>query len=155
MKFLVDRCAGRVVSEWLRQQGDDVLDTREWPHDPGDAELLQIAAAESRVLITIDTDFGTLIFLSQHPHAGIIRLPDVPAQSRISLIERILTAYPESELLGAVITGGGANPGFAAILTRDVLQFFRFCDVFRRVACRDLHGFAAPRRWLPSSPQLR
>ena len=109
MKFLVDRCTGRVLSEWLRQKGHDVLDAREWHHDPGDSALLQIAAAESRVLVTIDTDFGALIFLSRRSHAGIIRLPDVPAQSRISIMERILAAYPESELLGAVITVRGSR----------------------------------------------
>jgi hypothetical protein len=43
--------------------------------------------AERRALITIDTDFGTLVYLAGAAHAGIIRLPDVPARSRIALVE--------------------------------------------------------------------
>ena len=65
VRFLVDRCAGRRLTEWLRQQGHDVRDARDERPDPGDAALLQIAAEEQRVLVTIDTDFGALKTLSQ------------------------------------------------------------------------------------------
>ena len=30
MKFLVDRCAGRLLAEWLLNQGHDVLEARAW-----------------------------------------------------------------------------------------------------------------------------
>ena len=63
MKFLVDRCAGRRLAEWLRSQGHDVVESRERGPDPGDRILLQWAADEERVLVTIDTDFGELLFL--------------------------------------------------------------------------------------------
>jgi predicted nuclease of predicted toxin-antitoxin system len=29
MKFLIDRCAGRLIADWLRQQGHDVVESRE------------------------------------------------------------------------------------------------------------------------------
>lgn len=56
MKFLVDRCAGRRLADWLRGQGHDVLEARSLGPDPGDRELLEIAAKQERVLVTIDTD---------------------------------------------------------------------------------------------------
>jgi predicted nuclease of predicted toxin-antitoxin system len=46
--------------------------------------LLRLAAEQGRILVTIDTDFGSLVYLAGAAHAGIIRLPDVPAPSRIA-----------------------------------------------------------------------
>ena len=45
MKFLVDRCAGRQLSTWLRHQGHDVLEARDLGEDPGDRALLEHASA--------------------------------------------------------------------------------------------------------------
>jgi predicted nuclease of predicted toxin-antitoxin system len=58
MKFLIDRCAGRLLAEWLRQEGHDVVESRELGADPGDRILLEWAARDGRILVTIDTDFG-------------------------------------------------------------------------------------------------
>jgi len=58
MRFLIDRCAGRLLADWLRTQGHDVVESRELGPDPGDRALLDWAAKEIRILITIDTDFG-------------------------------------------------------------------------------------------------
>ena len=37
--------------------------------------LLDWAAKETRILVTIDTDFGQLIYLENLSHAGLVRLP--------------------------------------------------------------------------------
>jgi predicted nuclease of predicted toxin-antitoxin system len=58
MRFLIDRCAGRLIADWLRKQGHDVVESRELDPDPGDRALLDRAAKETRILVTIDTDFG-------------------------------------------------------------------------------------------------
>ena len=84
MRFLIDRCAGRLLAEWLRKQGHDVVEAHELGQDPGDRLLLEWAATNARILITIDTDFGELVFLQNLPHAGLIRLPDVPARTSIN-----------------------------------------------------------------------
>lgn len=104
MKFLVDHCAGRRLADWLRQQGLDVREAKQIRADLGDAALLQIAAAEKRILITIDTDFGALIFLGSAAHAGLIRLPDVPAAKRIALLQQVFATRSEDELTSAIIT---------------------------------------------------
>jgi len=87
MRFLIDRCAGQLLADWLRTQGHDVVDSRELGPDPGDRALLDWAAKERRILVTIDTDFGQLIYLENLSHAGLIRLPDVPARERQLIIE--------------------------------------------------------------------
>lgn len=63
MRFFIDRCAGTLIAAWLRTQGHDVVESRNLGADPGDRVLLEWAAQQSRILITIDTDFGQLVFL--------------------------------------------------------------------------------------------
>ena len=89
-------------ADWLRQQGHDVIELRELGPDPGDRALLAWAARETRILVTIDTDFGELINLENLSHAGLVRLPDVPARERQLIIQDLLMRY-ESELRDAVI----------------------------------------------------
>jgi predicted nuclease of predicted toxin-antitoxin system len=104
MRFLVDRCAGKTVADWLRSQGHDVVESRERGLDPGDSVLLDWAAHESRILLTIDTDFGQLVFLEKRAHAGLVRLPDVPASQRILIMEDILNRFTAELEQGLIIT---------------------------------------------------
>ncbi len=104
MKFLVDRCAGYRLAEWLRQAGHDVVEARERSPDPGDQTLLAWAVSEDRILVTIDTDFGDLVFAHSLAHCGLVRLPDVPAEQRIALMERVLTSYPHELEAESIIT---------------------------------------------------
>ena len=113
MKFLVDRCAGRRLAEWLNQQGHDVLEARAMLQDPGDAALLDMAAEQTRILVTIDTDFGALVYHGGAVHSGIIRLPDVPADDRIALMAQILSRHSEAELAGAIVTASRTRIRFS------------------------------------------
>jgi len=107
MRFLIDRCAGRRLAEWLGAQGHDVSEARQTGPDPGDAILLGWAVAENRILMTIDTDFGALVHLHGAPHAGLIRLPDVPPAARIALMRQILQDHSEQDLTTSVVTVRG------------------------------------------------
>lgn len=49
MRFLIDRCAGRRLAEWLQREGHDVLEARELGPDSGDQALLD-AGGLRRVL---------------------------------------------------------------------------------------------------------
>ena len=112
MKFFVDRCAGRRLAEWLRRPDHDVRKAREFSPDPGDAALLRLAAQEGRILVTIDTDFAALVYLAGATHAGIIRLPDVPALARIALMQHILARHGEADLASAIVTVKGSRVRF-------------------------------------------
>ncbi len=107
MRFLIDSCAGNSLATWLRSQGHDVLDADELRPDPGDRALLQLAHTEDRILVTIDTDFGRLIFVEETAHAGLVRLPDIPARQRIELMSRILGRYATQLENQAIITVSG------------------------------------------------
>ena len=106
---MIDRCAGRRLADWLRTQGHDVVESRERGPDPGDQVLLEWATAETRVLVTIDTDFGELIFGQERRHAGLVRLPDVPAARRIELMAQVLARYQNELAHGAIITVRGGR----------------------------------------------
>jgi predicted nuclease of predicted toxin-antitoxin system len=95
LRFLIDRSVGQRLATWPRSQGHDVLESWNQGPDPGDAALLQMAADEGRILVTIDSDFGTLIYLHQAPHASIVRLPDVPAVERIELMADLLARHAD------------------------------------------------------------
>lgn len=109
MRFLIDRCAGRTLADWLRSEAHDVVESREWGDDPGDLEILRRAAAERRILVTIDKDFGTLVFREQWVQCGLIRLPDVPARLRIDLVRQILSNHAQELEEGAVVTARGSR----------------------------------------------
>lgn len=109
MKFLVDRCAGRRTVLWLREQGHDVFDACDIRPDPGDRELLRLAVESERVVITLDSDFPTLVFLDREPHAGMVRLPDVPARERIQILEQVLVRHAEDLNAETIITVKGGR----------------------------------------------
>ena len=107
MRFLVDRCAGRRLADWLSGQEHDVLEARTLGPDPGDRALLELAQSEERILITIDTDFGELIYLHDVPHAGLVRLPDVLAEQRIQLISEVIEQHGPALEDRAIVTVRG------------------------------------------------
>ena len=97
-------CRPKRLAEWLNSQGHDVLESRTLGPDPGDRELLEIASEQGRTLITIDTDFGQIVYLDRVAHSGIIRLPDVPSERRITLMESLIREHSQDLDAGAIIT---------------------------------------------------
>ena len=74
-----------------------------------DRALLEGAANETRILITIDTDFGELIYLENLSHAGLVRLPDVPTRERQLIMQDLLTRYETELQEAAIITVRGGR----------------------------------------------
>lgn len=109
MRFIIDRCAGSRLADWLRDNGHDVLDTRSLVRDPGDRTLLELAESENRIVITIDKDFGELIYLHGVPHAGLIRLPDVRMSQRIEIVEQLVARYRQELEERAILTIRGGR----------------------------------------------
>ena len=86
-----------------------MVESREVGPDPGDRALLEWAANETRILITIDTDFGELIYLENLSHAGLVRLPDVPTRERQLIMQDLLTRYETELQEAAIITVRGGR----------------------------------------------
>ena len=104
MKFLVDVNVGVTVVNDLRAAGHDVVYVAAIDERMEDPDILKNAAAEGRVVITIDKDFGKHIFADEMPHAGIIRLPSVRREQRVKLVRTVLERYSEALQKGAIVT---------------------------------------------------
>lgn len=90
--------------EPLREKGHNVFWCGDILPDPGDELILRRAVQEQRILVTLDKDFGELVFLRGQRHAGIIRLVEVPSLSQAEAIHSILVEHGELLTNGAIIT---------------------------------------------------
>ena len=62
MKFLIDNALSPVVRSVLQEAGHDAVHVRDRGlHAAKDEVVIQLAADEGRVLVSSDTDFGTLL----------------------------------------------------------------------------------------------
>jgi predicted nuclease of predicted toxin-antitoxin system len=104
MRFLVDVRAGKELADWLREQGHDVKEVREYNPRMNDDEILDWAKAEGRVIVTMDKDFGELAVVQRKTHCGIVRLPDVPVSIRKRLMEQVIAKHEEDLAKGAIVT---------------------------------------------------
>ena len=87
----------------LRANGHDVSWVGEWPRDPGDEAILARAAAEGRILVTLDNDFGALAVLHGQRHAGIIRIIEESVWLHAMHCERALAEHGTALSAGAIV----------------------------------------------------
>ncbi len=106
-KLLLDSCVALAVLQRLRADGHDIVNVLERGADPGDASVLDIAAAEGRAIITIDTDFGALVFRDGAKHAGVLRLRQAAAAELAERVSALVAAYGDELEAGAFVTDDG------------------------------------------------
>jgi predicted nuclease of predicted toxin-antitoxin system len=100
LKFLVDVGVGKKVEGWLFNQGYDVKSVRDINPRLPDKEILRIAVSERRMVITMDKDFGELVYNSGLPHGGVLllRLEDARSDEKVRVLERILEKHSDKLL---------------------------------------------------------
>jgi len=104
MKVLLDSCVSGHAAGVIRQAGHDVTWAGDWPADPGDENILRVAVAESRVMVTIDKDFGELVIVHGIAHVGLIRIVGFRASEQGSAVVRLMATYEAELIAGAVLT---------------------------------------------------
>jgi len=95
LRLLVDVNAGLAIATALRDAGHDVLFAGDLDWRMPDADMLSLANREQRILLTMDTDFGELIYNSGLTHKGILllRMPGAGRVEKIQVVEEIIHRY--------------------------------------------------------------
>ena len=104
MKILLDTCVWGGSKTFLLEAGHDAVWSGDWDEDPGDEEILAKAYNESRILVTLDKDFGELAIVKGKRHSGILRLVNLSAKQQGIVCLRVIEAYGQVLQSGAIIT---------------------------------------------------
>jgi predicted nuclease of predicted toxin-antitoxin system len=94
MRWLADECVSAVLVSRLRDAGHDVLYIAEFLSGATDPAVLELANAQSRVLLTEDKDFGDLVFRSRRVVPGVMLLR-LDAETGDEKWQRLQTAITE------------------------------------------------------------
>jgi predicted nuclease of predicted toxin-antitoxin system len=76
MRFLIDNALSPIMADGLRQSGHDAIHVRDLGLAAADdATIFECAERDQRVIVSADTDFGTLLALrkSQRPSVILFR----------------------------------------------------------------------------------
>jgi predicted nuclease of predicted toxin-antitoxin system len=97
LRFLVDVNVGIAIARNLGDGGHDVVFAGDVDWCMPDRAMLSLAHQEQRIILTMDADFGELVYHSQQPHAGILllRMPGANREEKIRVVQEILDGYGE------------------------------------------------------------
>ena len=95
LRFLVDVGVGKKVEEWLTSHGYDALFVRHIDSKMKDKDILRLAVSESRMVITMDKDFGELVYHSGKGHSGVLllRLEEATGDEKAMVVQRIMEDF--------------------------------------------------------------
>jgi predicted nuclease of predicted toxin-antitoxin system len=104
MRFVTDECFGPRVSHRLRGEGHDVLSVYDAARGATDEDILALAVQQNRVIVTVDEDFGDLVFRDRLPHRGIIllRLDEETSSNVIRVLTELLAQHAD-EIVGSFV----------------------------------------------------
>jgi predicted nuclease of predicted toxin-antitoxin system len=73
LRFLIDNALSPDLAEALQESGFDAVHVRDVDMEEArDVSIFAFAASEQRVVVSADTDFGTLLALREEPSPSVI-----------------------------------------------------------------------------------
>jgi predicted nuclease of predicted toxin-antitoxin system len=95
LRFLFDPGVGKLAEQILIEMGFDVISM--WDIDPKmkDIDILKLALNTNRIVITMDKDFGELIFNANASHAGVLllRLDEADGTQKAEIVKEIILKH--------------------------------------------------------------
>lgn len=105
MKFLIDMPVSPDAARWLSEKGHDAVHASDIGlYRAKDADILEEARKQERVIITSDLDFPQLLALSKSKDPGIIlfRGGNYNEQEMRALLSRVLENVKEDKILNSI-----------------------------------------------------
>jgi len=81
VRLLLDECVEFGLAKMLRASGHDVVLMQDVEPGADDGRVLELAAAQDRLLVTVDKDFGDLALRRRRPVPGVV-LVRIPIEQR-------------------------------------------------------------------------
>jgi len=106
MRFLIDNALSPVVAEGLRQAGYDTVHVRDYRMQSApDTKIFEKALSEDRIIVSADTDFGTLLVLrhEKKPSVILLRHPQKRPKSQLALLLANMRNIHEALEKGSII----------------------------------------------------
>jgi predicted nuclease of predicted toxin-antitoxin system len=115
LKLLCDEGVDRPIVDALRGAGHDVSYVAEMAPGISDDEVLAVAAKDRAVVLTIDKDFGELVYRQGRAHHGVLllRLHGFDSTEKSNIVLR------------AVAEHGDELPGAFAVIDRNRIRVRR------------------------------